>query len=138
MPSDRMVQIAMKLQLLGVSGAGITELLCYDLDLVERQLEFLPFRKAKRPEAFIIEAVRNNYNPPKEFYYAKTETQPAPSTQRLDQDSQPRIRQAPADPQGYGTQSTPGLDPSDLGLEQGGTSRSLALPDFDQENRSSI
>lgn len=72
MDKERAVQIAIKLQLLGVSHAGCIELLGFPPEEVEQQLEWLPYRKAKRPEAFIIEAVRNRYSPPKEVYRAKT------------------------------------------------------------------
>ena len=68
----RLIQIALALQSLGVSQRGAAALMIdHPLDEIERQLAYLPYRKAKRPEAFIIEAVRNRYSPPKEFY-AKT------------------------------------------------------------------
>ncbi len=70
-PGDRNVQVAAKLLQLGISHAGVVELLQFPLDQVEQQLEWLPFRKAKRPGAFLINAVRNKYSPPKEAYYAK-------------------------------------------------------------------
>ncbi len=69
---DRSVQIAGRLLQLGISHAGCIELLQFPLEQVEQQLEWLPFRaKVKRPGAFLINAVRNHYSPPKEFYYAK-------------------------------------------------------------------
>lgn len=71
MSDPRAIQVAMELQKLGVSRAGCIELLSsYPLEDIERQLQYLPYRKAKRPEAFIIEAVRNGYSPPKEFFNA--------------------------------------------------------------------
>jgi hypothetical protein len=67
-----MTAIAIELLKLHVSQAGITQLFNLgDLDEIERQLMYLPYRKAKRPGAFLIEAVRNRYSPPKEFTYAK-------------------------------------------------------------------
>jgi len=69
---DRMTAIAIELLKLHVSQAGITQLFNLgDLDEIERQLMYLPYRKAKRPGAFLIEAVRHRYSPPKEFTYAK-------------------------------------------------------------------
>ena len=70
-PGDRSVEIAGRLLQLGISHAGCIELLQFPLDEVERQLDYLPYRKAKRPGAFLINAVRNRYSPPKEIYYAK-------------------------------------------------------------------
>lgn len=73
--NPRKVEIALDLMKLGVSNAGVAELLTHDPDVVEAQLAYLPYRKAKRPEAFIIEAVRKNYSPPKEFYYAQDQAE---------------------------------------------------------------
>lgn len=70
---DRSVQIAAKLLQLGISHVGVIELLQFPLDEVERQLEWLPFRKAHRPGAFLINAVRSKYSPPKEAFYAKNQ-----------------------------------------------------------------
>lgn len=87
MSRNRMTRLAMELLKLGVSKSGIETLLSlHDLDEVERQLAYLPFRKAKRPEAFIVEAVRNRYSPPKEFYYAANQTQPPGNGNPLDED----------------------------------------------------
>lgn len=87
MSRNRMTRLAMELLKLGVSKSGIETLLSlHDLDEVERQLAYLPFRKAKRPEAFIVEAVRNRYSPPKEFYYAANQTQPSGTGNALDED----------------------------------------------------
>lgn len=87
---DRRIVVASKLHRLGVSGAGVVELLSYySLDEIELQMKYLPFRKAKRPEALIIEAVRNNYSPPKEFYYAEVQTPSPEPEQLLDEDTQP-------------------------------------------------
>jgi hypothetical protein len=69
-PDPRSVELAMDLLKLGVGNPVVIELLQYDHDVIERQLEWLPYRKAKRPEAFIVEAIRNDYTPPKEFFYA--------------------------------------------------------------------
>jgi hypothetical protein len=80
----------MELIKLGVSKAGIEELLSFhELDEVERQLTYLPFRNAKRPEALIMEAVRKRYSPPKEFYYASPHPHPSGPPRSVDEDAQP-------------------------------------------------
>lgn len=85
----RATQIAYRLLSLGVSNRGVQELMNgYPYDQIERQLDFLPHRNAKRPEAFIVDAIRNNYSPPKEHYYAKAQTEPAEVSVSLDEGSQ--------------------------------------------------
>ncbi len=80
-----MTKLAMELMRLGVSTSGVERLLSVnDLDEIERQLAYLPYRNAKRPEAFIVEAVRNRYSPPKEFYYAANETDPTGNADSVD------------------------------------------------------
>lgn len=72
MSLERMTQVAIELMKLRVSQAGVSQILAnYELEEIERQLIYLPYRKAKRPQAFIIEAIRNRYSPPKEFTYAR-------------------------------------------------------------------
>lgn len=78
--------LARRLAEAGVSHAGIIDLLMHHpKDVISRQLDYLPFRKAKRPGAFLLEAVRHNYSAPKEFFYANPHlaTDQAPSS--LDQ-----------------------------------------------------
>lgn len=136
MSEDRAVLLAAELQLLGVSQAGIVELLSYyPHETIARQLKFLPFRKAKRPEAFIIEAIRNNYSAPKEFFYAKDETELAKPA-ALDEDAQLLGGSPDAEPQGYGTQAPADLAEADLWLEQGQQDCDLALPDALPPDRS--
>ena len=74
----RLVDAALELLKLGVSNTRVIELLTCDIEIVERQLSYLPFRNAKRKEAFIIEAIRNDYSPPKEFYYAQNPADASP------------------------------------------------------------
>lgn len=127
------VEIAKRLHLLCVSNSGIVELMSsYPLDLIERQLDYLPYRKAKRPEAFIIEAVRNNYSPPKEYFYASTQTPASQDRPLVHQDSEHPRGQIPARPQGHGTPNPPDPTPRDLGLESRGASRNLAIPPADE------
>ena len=69
--SNKTVELATELLKLGLSRPVVTVLLSeYPLEDVERQLTYLPFRKAKRPGAFLVEAIRSNYSPPKEFFHA--------------------------------------------------------------------
>lgn len=136
MNQDKAVEIAIELQKLGVSQAGVTELLSgYPFDQIERQLAYLPYRKAKRPEAFIIEAVRNNYSPPKEFFYAQTAAQTKPLSNPLDQNPEPALRQAPSEPQGHGAEAPSSLDPSELRLEPGEQTCQLAVPPIETDDR---
>ena len=85
MSQERATKIAFDLLKLGVSHSGVQELLVnYSYEQIERQIKFLPYRKAKRPEAFIIEAVRRNYSPPKEFFYAKDQVESPTSEHPVD------------------------------------------------------
>jgi hypothetical protein len=88
-PNPKQVELAIKLMQLGISQAGVAELLTYDLDLIERQLTYLPFRRAKRPAAFIIDAIKNNYSAPNTFPHAAHQNQSLPHPSSLDQNAQP-------------------------------------------------
>lgn len=82
-------ELAYRLLSLGVSNSGVQELLTgYPYERIERQLDYLPYRRAKRPEALVMDAVRQDYSPPKEFFYAKDETQPATDAVPLDEGAQ--------------------------------------------------
>lgn len=92
-----MTAIAIELLKLHVSQAGITQLFNLgDLDEIERQLMYLPYRKAKRPGAFLIEAVRHCYSPPKEFTYAKHISPVSTSRDGVDED--PELAFGPSAP----------------------------------------
>lgn len=136
MTSDRQILLAVRLQELGVSQAGVVELLSqYPLDLIEQQLAWLPMRKAKRPEAFIIEAVRNNYSPPKETFHAQTE-KPAPQPEALvDKAPQLSAGQAAPQPQGHRAEGATSDPSPDSWLEQDRSSYDLVLPSAQEENR---
>lgn len=84
---DRMVRLAIELRKLGISHEMTVELLSDDLDIVEDQLAYLQFRKARRKGALLVEAIRKRFSPPKEFFHAKTPTQPA-SQSRMDEGSE--------------------------------------------------
>lgn len=87
MNQDKLNHLAVELMRLGISQAGVAQLMATaPIEEIERQLGFLPFRKAKRPGAFLIEAVRNKYSPPKEFY-AQTQAHPATTGNTMDENS---------------------------------------------------
>jgi hypothetical protein len=72
MSEERSVAAAAALMRLGVSRAGVVDLLSHHpLEIIERQLRFLPLRDAKRPEALIVDAIRNDYSAPNPHRHAK-------------------------------------------------------------------
>ncbi len=120
---------------LGVSHKAILDLIeTYPHELIEKQLKYLPYRNARRPEAFIVDAIRFNYSAPKEFFYAKNKAALRKLREELDQDAQPHRGLATPEPQGYGVEGAPGAQPSDDGMESGGTDPDDSLPDLDIEN----
>lgn len=138
MTDPRAVQIAIQLQALGVSQRGCYELMSqYPFEDIERQLAYLPYRKAKRPEAFIVDAIRNNYSAPKEIFYATPPTPLPKPAHVLDQDPQPAPRSAHADSEGHGATPDPDPPEADRRLEPGGPGRDLAVPGADGQNRPS-
>lgn len=85
---QRAFEIAYALMRLGVSKSGVERLMRdYTYDLIERQLKYLPFRKAKRPEAMIIESIRRNYTAPKDYFHAQTDPQPPAADGAVDEGS---------------------------------------------------
>ncbi len=128
-------QIALQMHSLGVSRKAIIDILSiYPYDQIEAQLEYLPFRKARRPEAFIVDAIRYNYSAPKEFFYAKNKAKRNKPPQQLDQDPESPTGQLDAETQGYGIESPSGAPSPHDGLEPGGTDPDPLLPDLDLEN----
>jgi len=86
---DRAVRAATELMRLGVSRAGIVDLLAHHpIETIERQLRHLPLRKAKRPEAFIVEAIRHDYSAPNPRRHAKDEIRAARPADELDEGAQ--------------------------------------------------
>ena len=135
MSQDRLTLASMRLQKLGVSQAGTVELISqYPIEAIEAQLDWLPYRKAKRPGAFIVEAIRNSYSPPKELFYAPTQEPAAHSDSLLDQGPQPAAGPAAAHPQGHRAQDSPGDPARDLRLEQGGSAFDLVIPKADAKD----
>lgn len=61
---ERMIRLAGRLIQLGVSGNQIQKLLLHDLDLVERQLDWLPFRSARKRASLIVAAIEHDYEAP--------------------------------------------------------------------------
>ena len=90
-PGDRAVKLAGRMLQLGIARDMVHELLSYPLDQVEAQLDWLPYRaNVKRQGAFLINAIRRNYSPPKQFYYAHIKAIRGVRAQTLDEDSKPR------------------------------------------------
>ena len=84
-----MESVAGELAKLHVSRKGILMLLQnYSLDEIETQLAYLPHRNAKRPNAFLIDAIRGNYSAPNTFFYAKYLTQDKSAPVPMDKGSQ--------------------------------------------------
>lgn len=130
------IELAKRLHLVGVSKDGVIELLWkYPLERIEAQLEYLPYRKAKRPEAMIIESIRKDYTPPKEFYYARSQSELREAFESLDEGSESPTGSAPADPQGHRAESSPPPDPADQRLAEGRQADADDLPDFDSTIR---
>lgn len=133
---DRKTRLAVELYKLGVSKDGVVELLSqFSEDEIEQQLIYLPYRKAKRQEAFIVDAIRKSYSPPKEYYYAQTKADLAAAFDAVDQGSQRPPRQGDPQPQGHRTQDSPHPDPANLRLATGQPDDLANLPDFDGEIR---
>lgn len=108
MSGDREVRVATELMRLGVSRSGIVDLLAHHpVDVIERQLKYLPLRKSRRPEALIIDAIRHDYSAPNP-HHAKNEAQ-SRKRDSLDEGSEPPYRPADADSEGHGTADTAGF-----------------------------
>lgn len=61
---ERMTKVAMELMVIGVSQSRIVPLLSFGLDRVERQLKWLPYRKARKPASLIVKAIEEDYDAP--------------------------------------------------------------------------
>ncbi|MBS1702604.1 MAG: hypothetical protein JST12_13135 [Armatimonadetes bacterium] len=134
MSDPRAVEVAKQLHLLQMSNAGIVNLLTsYPLEDIERQLSYLPYRpKVKRQAPFLIEAIRNNYSPPKEYFYAETPPPTPGYPPSLHEDPELPGRQAPPEPQGHRTPAPPDPAPGNDGIPERGQSRDLALPQVEE------
>ena len=136
MNQERATKLAGELYKLGLSQAGVVDLLSnYSLDAIEEQLFYLPHRKAKRPGAFLVDAVRNHYSPPKEFYYAKTEPQSTEPGNSVAEDAVRADRPSDAFAEGHGAQDSAGDAPPDgHDATRITASIDLVLPGTDQAN----
>lgn len=97
-PGDRAVRLAGRMLELGLTQEAVVEMLSYPLEVVEAQLDWLPYRKAKRRGAFLIGAIRRNYSAPKEFYYAHIKAIQNNGVEFLDEDAERGDRPPHADP----------------------------------------
>ena len=62
---DRLVRLAVALQRLGVSERETFKLLSeFDLDQIERQLNWLPLRNPKKQASLIVTSIREDYEAP--------------------------------------------------------------------------
>lgn len=61
---DRMVRLAARLMQFGVSERQILRLLTFDLDRIERQLNWLPYRQARKRASLIVSAIEEDYEAP--------------------------------------------------------------------------
>jgi hypothetical protein len=129
---EKKIELAKRLHLVGVSKDGVVELLWkFPLERIEAQLEYLPYRKAKRPEAMIIESIRKNYSPPKEFYYARSKSELTEAFESLDESSESAAGSVDAAPQGHRVTSPLDFDSADERLAAREQADAADLPDFD-------
>ncbi|MBS1714606.1 MAG: hypothetical protein JST30_09750 [Armatimonadetes bacterium] len=132
MSLEEKTQLAVALMRIGVSKRGVEELLTnYPVETIKRQLAFLPFRKARRPEALIVESIRNDFSPPKEFYYASNQAHPSSAAHAVDEGAQPSDPNLAPDLDRHGTAAAPDPVAPDHGLEQAGVDGDLAVPPLD-------
>ena len=130
MTDDRAVAAAAALMRLGVSNAGIVDLLAHHpIEVIERQLRLLPARKARRPEAFIIQAIRADYSAPNPHRHAKSETHPPRERDALDEGPEPPDRLPDAEPEGHGAEGAPRPRAGDRGMEPRGALRPDDVPE---------
>lgn len=102
MNDDRSVAAAAALMRLGVSRAGIVDLLAHHpIETIERQLRWLPLRKARRPEALVIDAIRFDYSSPNLFRHAKDEAPPPGRSDPVHEGAKPRDRRPHAGTEGH-------------------------------------
>ena len=129
---DKKTELAVHLYRLGVSRDGVIDLLSqHTEEEIQLQLDFLPYRKAKRKEAFIVEAIKKGYSPPKEYYYAKTEADLIPAFDAVDEGSEFPIGSPDGRPTGHGTENPSDPYSQDIGLATPESSDDPELPNFD-------
>ncbi len=63
--SEQMLRLAIELRQLGVSDSQTRRILAtHDLEVVERQLRWLPYRSARKKASMILAAIDNDYDAP--------------------------------------------------------------------------
>jgi len=135
MSDEVAVHLAIELQRLGVSQHGIVELLSsYSHEEISRQLAWLPLRKAKRPEAFIIEAVRHSYSAPNQPHYAPHQTHASSNARRVDKSSQRFNRLTSSESERHRTPNHPRAPAADGGMAERGTNGDTVLYDVTLED----
>lgn len=83
-----------RLLVIGLTGEQADELLSrFDLARIQRQLQWLPYRRAKHPIGFLLAAIEGDYEPPLSLRNAITEAPPA--TEIGDQPSEDVLESAP-------------------------------------------
>ncbi len=132
MTDDRAVRAATELMRLGVSNAGIVDLLAHHpIEVIEKQLRLLPGRKARRPEAFIIQAIRADYSAPNPHRHAKSETDPSRERDAVDQGPERPPRLPDAKPEGLRASRASRRSEGHDGVEPRGTHDPSDLPPAD-------
>lgn len=75
--SGREAEVKVELLRLGVSRSQILEIVeRYSLERIERQLRWLPYRRARKPSSLIVSAIREDFEVPS----AALEQQPSNSS----------------------------------------------------------
>lgn len=122
-------EVAERLRAVGVSKRGILDLVAdHTYGEIMAQLDYLPYRRAKRPEAFVIEAIRQSYSPPKEFLHARPPSRPQHEG-GVDEDPEPALRPPPAGTRGHRAPHPLGPAAQHDGLGSGGPYHELVVPD---------
>ncbi len=117
MSRDRRIEAAKVMLQLGISQAAVVRLLTnYELEVLERQIYYLPYRKAKRPGAFLIEAVRFDYSAPKDLFHAKVQTEPE-DEQQLDKSAERLVGRVASDLKRHRAEAPANPASPDRGLE---------------------
>lgn len=69
---------------MGVSDKAIGELLAnYAKEIIHNQLLYLPYRQAKNPAGLLVQAIKGDWSPPKEYLAAKEEQKQAQEQKQL-------------------------------------------------------
>lgn len=103
MSLSRENRLVMELHFLGVSNKAIIDLVGdYPWEVIEDQLKYLPYRNARNKAAFIVKAIKHNYSPPKNYFYAAHQALAANPESQLDQNPESLVRQPSSQAEGHG------------------------------------